>query len=64
MPIEIDAAIQLVLTLIERANMISQLIKTAKAEGQTTLTPVQWLSITDADDAARAALVDALKAKE
>lgn len=59
MPIEI--AIQLVLSLIDRAATISQALQAAKASGATTLSADQWAVITAADDAARAALADAIK---
>lgn len=58
MPIEI--AIQLILSLIDRAGTISQLIQAAQAKGQTTLSADDWKIITANDDAARAALVAAL----
>jgi hypothetical protein len=58
MPVEI--AINLLLALLDHASAISQLIQAAKANGQTNLTPEQWKVITDADDAAKAALTKAI----
>lgn len=59
----VELAIQLVLSLIDRASAISQMIQAAKAAGQTTLTADQWSQILNADDAARQVLVDAIAAR-
>ncbi len=58
----IDIAVNLLLALLDHASAISQLIQTAKANGQTTLTDEQWNAITDADDKARDALTKAINA--
>lgn len=60
MPVAIDAAISLMLALIDHASEVSQLIQTAKANGQTDLTADQWATLVAANDAARARLVDAI----
>ena len=52
----VDVAISLVLALIDRASTISALIQSAQAAGRTKLTDAEWKTITDADDAASAAL--------
>lgn len=58
----VEIAIDLVLSLIDRAGVISQIISNAREQGQTTLTVDQWKIITDADDAAHAKLVQVLAA--
>lgn len=55
----IDAAISVVLALINNAAQISALIQKAQAAG-TDISPEDWATITAADDAARAALVAAI----
>jgi hypothetical protein len=59
---EVSAAIDLLVALIDNAQQISQLIQTAQASGQTTLTPAQWSQITGADNSAEAALTTAIAA--
>ena len=60
----VDAAITLVLALIDRASSISAMIQSAQAAGRTKLTEAEWTAIQDADDAATKALRDAIdKAK-
>jgi hypothetical protein len=56
----VDAAITLVLALLDRAAAISALIQSAQAAGRTALTPAEWQTITAADDAAMAALKAAI----
>lgn len=55
----IDAAISVVLALINNAAQISALIQKAQAAG-TAISAEDWATITAADDAARKALVDAI----
>lgn len=55
----VDAAITLVLALIDRAAAISALVQKAQSENRE-ISPDEWKSITDADDAARAGLVKAI----
>jgi ABC-type transporter Mla MlaB component len=56
----VDAAITLVLALLDRAAAISALIQSAQAAGRTALTTAEWQTITAADDAAMAALKAAI----
>ena len=52
------------LTSLQNAQIISTLIQRANAEGRTTFTPDEWKIITNADDAARGTLAEAIaKAK-
>lgn len=55
----VDAAISVVLALINNAAQISALIQKAQAAG-TEISAEDWATITSADDAARKALVDAI----
>lgn len=60
----VSAAIDLLVALLDNASQISQLIRTAQANGQTTLTADQWTTIVGADNSAEAALTAAIaKAK-
>jgi hypothetical protein len=52
----VDAAINLLLALLDNAARISALITAARATGRTELDPADWTVILAADDAARAAL--------
>lgn len=52
----VDAAITLLLALLENAARISALIASAKAAGRSEFDATDWASILAADDAARAAL--------
>jgi phage I-like protein len=47
-------------SLTERAMTISALIQKAQAEGRLQFTDEEWAQITQADDAARKRLVDAI----
>jgi hypothetical protein len=58
----VDAAVSLLLALINNAAQISALIEQAKASGSNTIDPTAWARITAADDAARKALADAINA--
>ena len=58
----VTAAVDLLLALLQNATKISEIIQTAQAAGQTTLTPEQWASITGDDDSAEAALTAAIAA--
>jgi hypothetical protein len=62
MPVAISAAVDLLVALLQNAQQISQLIQTAQAGGQTTLTAEQWAQITGADDSAEASLTAAIAA--
>lgn len=62
MPIAISAAVDLLVALMTNATQISQLIQTAQAAGQTSLTADQWATITGNDDSAEAALSAAIAA--
>lgn len=50
------------LSLLQQAGVVSDLIKRANAENRTTFTSEEWALITGADDAARKALEDAIRA--
>lgn len=52
----VDAAISLLLALLNNAARISALITAARDSGRTDLDPAEWAAILAADDAARAAL--------
>lgn len=58
----IDAAITLMLALIDHAGEISALIQEAKANGQTELTADQWATLIAKNDAARTRLIEAIAA--
>jgi tellurite resistance protein len=62
MGVGISAAVDLLVALLENAQQISQLIQTAQANGQTSLTPEQWATVTGNDDSAEAALNAAIAA--
>lgn len=52
------------LTSLQNAQIISNLIQRANSEGRSTFTPDEWKIITNADDAARGTLAEAIaKAK-
>lgn len=55
----IDAAISVLLALINNAGQISLLIQKAQSEGRD-LSAEEWKAITDSADGARASLVDAI----
>ena len=57
--VAVSDAVSLLLALVDNLASVSQVIKAAQANGQTTLTADQWATITAADDAARAALAKA-----
>lgn len=57
----VELALQLLLALANQAGNIAAAIQDAKAKGQTTLTADQWDAIIESDNAARAALADAIK---
>ncbi len=61
--VTVDAAISLLLALINNASKISALIEEAKDTGQTHLTDGQWESIKAADAAARQRLVDLMETR-
>jgi hypothetical protein len=52
----VDAAIALLLALLDNVQRISTVIAAAKADGRKDLTSGEWADIIAADDAARAAL--------
>lgn len=56
-----EAAVTLLLGLLDRAAAVSAVIKQAKAENRDP-TALEWESLIAEDDAARMALVDAIKA--
>lgn len=56
----IDAALTLLIALLNNAASISTLIAQAKSEGRDSLTDEEWATITGGDDMARAALVAAI----
>ena len=58
-----DLAVSLLLALINNAGQISQLITNAKAQNRD-LTMAELQAIVDADQAARASLVDAIAAAQ
>lgn len=47
-------------TAIAQAQSISAVVQRAQSEGRSTLTDAEWKEITDADDAARKVLQDAI----
>lgn len=55
------AAIDILIAILNNAYQISALIQQATAEGRD-ISPTEWASIKSADDAARKALEDAIKA--
>ena len=57
----IDAAIALLLALINQSGTISAAITKARSEGRTSLTGEEWGSILTRDDVARAAQIAALE---
>lgn len=56
-----DAALSLLIALLNQAGAISALIAQLRAEGRDTLTADEWAAILDRDDAARAAQLAALE---
>lgn len=58
----VAAAVDLLVELLAQAGNISQIIQSAQAAGQTTLTVEQWAQITGADDSAEAKLAAAIAA--
>lgn len=56
----IDAALGLLIALLNNAAAISALIAQAKAEGRDTLSEGEWSQIASADDKSRADLVAAI----
>lgn len=59
----VDAAITVLLALLNNAGQISLLIQKAQGEGRTTLSAEEWKAITDSADGARASLVAAINAQ-
>lgn len=55
-----DAALSLLIALLNQAGAISALVAQLRAEGRDTLTADEWRLILDRDDAARAAQLAAL----
>lgn len=49
------------ITLLQQAQVVSDLIRKANSESRTTFTADEWAVITGADDAARKTLDDAIK---
>lgn len=47
-------------TAIAQAQAISAVVQRAQSEGRSTFTADEWKEVTDADDAARNALLDAI----
>lgn len=60
----IDAALTLLIALLNNAAGISALIAKAKSEGRDTLSAEEWGTIIGSDDAARASLVLAIAKAE
>lgn len=61
----VNAAITLLIALLNNAAQISALLQKAQSEGRDSLTTDEWDSITRSDDIAREQLVAAIaKAKE
>ena len=56
----VSVAVDLLLAMLQNAGQISALIQKAKANGSDTISPEDWLTITDADDAARERLEHAI----
>lgn len=56
----VDAALALLIALLNNAAAISALIAKAKAEGRDTLSAEDWAQITTADDTGRADLILAI----
>lgn len=56
----VDAALSLLIALLNNAATISALIAKAKSEGRDTLSDDEWVSIISADDKARLDLVNAI----
>ena len=56
----VSVAVDLLLAMLQNAGQISALIQKAKASGADTISPEDWLTITDADDAARERLEHAI----
>lgn len=47
--------------LAVQATSISQIIQTANSEGRSTLTPTEWATINQADDASKTLLLAAIQ---
>ena len=62
MPVAVGVALNLVLSLLQNAQAISEIIQEVQASGATTLTPDQWAKIVGADDSAEASLTAAIAA--
>lgn len=62
MAVAVSVAVDLLVALLNNAAQISQLIQSAQASGQSTLTPEQWATVIGADNTAEAALTDAIDA--
>ena len=58
----ITLALEVALQLLSKSQEISAMIAKAQGEGRTQLTAAEWDSVIAADDAARAALVEAIAA--
>lgn len=58
----IGAAVNLLASVAECAQVVSGLIQQASAEGRTTLTAEEWSAVTAAADKAHAGLTAALEA--
>lgn len=56
----LDAAISLLLALVNNAAQISALIDKAKAEGRTELSTEEWAVVTAASDASQKRLEEAI----
>jgi len=57
----VDAAISLLLALINNAAQVSALIDKAKSEGRTDLSQEDWVTILEASSASEQRLADAIR---
>lgn len=56
----LTVALDLLLALLARSGEISALISKAHSEGRNNLTPEEWATIVESDDAARTSLEEAI----
>lgn len=57
----VGVALELALDLLARAQQVSALVLNAQQQNRDTLNDSEWQLITDADNGARQALVDAIR---
>lgn len=59
----ITLALALINKLLEQVSKVSAVVASAVSEGRSELTDEEWAAVVSADDAAREALVEALRKK-